>query len=92
MRRAERAFRRHSDFPPETTATFGWIPDVAWSGHLSFWREGFRAFMCTDTAFFRNPRYHGADDTPDTLDYPRLAALTGELARMCPALADCEGL
>jgi len=92
MRRAEQAFRRHSAFPLETTATFGWIPGVAWSDHLSFWRAGYPAFMCTDTAFFRNPHYHSAEDTPDKLDYPRLAALTEGLARMCKALADCEGL
>jgi Zn-dependent M28 family amino/carboxypeptidase len=92
MRRAEQAFREHSDFPLETTATFGWVPGVAWSDHLSFWREGYRAFMCTDTAFFRNPHYHSAHDTPDKLDYPRLAELTEALARMCVALADGEGL
>jgi hypothetical protein len=27
----------------------------------------------TDTAFFRNPRYHTPEDTPDTLDYERMA-------------------
>lgn len=89
MRRAAQAFRRHSDFPLETTATFGWIPGVAWSDHLSFWRAGYRAFMCTDTAFFRNPHYHGADDTPETLDYPRLASLTEGLAAMLKELCDC---
>ena len=92
MRRAEQVFRRQSDFPLETTATFGWIPGVAWSDHLSFWRERYRAFMCTDTAFLRNPYYHGAQDTPDKLDYPRLAELTEALASMCIALADGEGL
>lgn len=92
MRRAARAFRDHSDFPLESTATFGWIPGVAWSDHLSFWREGYRAFMCTDTAFFRNPYYHSAQDTPEKLDYPRLAALTDALAKMCSALAGCEDL
>jgi len=29
--------------------------------------------MVTDTAFMRNPRYHTVDDTPDTLDYGRMA-------------------
>jgi hypothetical protein len=29
--------------------------------------------MVTDTAFMRNPHYHGAGDTADTLDYPRMA-------------------
>jgi hypothetical protein len=27
----------------------------------------------TDTAFLRNPHYHQASDTPETLDYPRMA-------------------
>jgi len=92
MRRAARAFRGHSEFPLETTATFGWIPGVAWSDHLYFWREGYRAFMCTDTAFFRNPHYHSAQDTPEKLDYIRLARLKQGLAAMCRELADCEDL
>jgi hypothetical protein len=32
--------------------------------------------MVTDTAFYRNPHYHRADDTPDTLAYPQLAEVT----------------
>jgi Zn-dependent M28 family amino/carboxypeptidase len=92
MRLAARAFRRCSDFPLETTATFGWVPGVAWSDHLSFWRAGYPAFMCTDTAFFRNPHYHTAQDTPEKLDYTRLAELIEALARMCVELADCEEL
>jgi len=29
--------------------------------------------MITDTAFLRNKRYHTIHDTPDTLDYKRMA-------------------
>ena len=29
--------------------------------------------MVTDTAFYRNPNYHQVTDTPDTLDYERMA-------------------
>ena len=29
--------------------------------------------MITDTAFYRNPNYHTWHDTPDTLDYHRMA-------------------
>jgi hypothetical protein len=36
--------------------------------------------LVTDTADFRNPHYHRAGDTPDTLDYERLAAITGATA------------
>jgi Zn-dependent M28 family amino/carboxypeptidase len=88
MSLAAQAFRQHSDFPLETTATFSWIPGVAWSDHMSFWHQGYRAFMCTDTAFFRNPHYHSANDTPDKLDYPRLARVTEGLAAMCIDLAE----
>lgn len=80
MRRLAAAFRSATRFPLEQAATFFWVPGVAWSDHLSFWREGYRAMMLTDTAFFRNPNYHAATDTPETLDYPRMAAVTEGLA------------
>lgn len=80
MRRLASAFREASHFPLERAATFSWIPGVAWSDHYSFWREGYRAMMLTDTAFFRNPHYHAATDTPDTLDYARMAAVAEGLA------------
>lgn len=80
MRRLATAFRAASPFPLQHAATFAWIPGVAWSDHFSFWRRGYRAVMVTDTAFFRNPNYHRPTDTPDTLDYPRLAQVTAGLA------------
>jgi hypothetical protein len=43
------------------------------SDHWSFWQFGFPAVMVTDTAFFRNPNYHRSTDTPETLDYLRMA-------------------
>jgi Zn-dependent M28 family amino/carboxypeptidase len=50
------------------------------SDHVVFWRAGIPAVLVTDTADFRNPHYHRAGDTPDTLDYERLAAITGATA------------
>lgn len=43
------------------------------SDHASYWRVGIPAVMVTDTAFMRNPRYHTAADTADTLDYEGMA-------------------
>ena len=43
LHRFAAAFRRHSQFPAEHVATFAWIPGVAWSDHLAFWRQGYRA-------------------------------------------------
>jgi Zn-dependent M28 family amino/carboxypeptidase len=67
------AFRAHSDFPAESLATFEFIPGVNWSDHRSFWREGYPALMITDTAFYRYSHYHRPSDTPEKLDYPRMA-------------------
>jgi hypothetical protein len=91
MRQLAAAFRRVSDFPLEYLATLSLVPGVAWSDHLSFWRQGYRALMVTDTAFYRYAHYHSATDTPDQLDYPRLARVTEGLAEAILQLAD-EGV
>jgi Zn-dependent M28 family amino/carboxypeptidase len=46
------------------------------SDHAPFWKAGIPAVMWTDTAEFRNPNYHLASDTPDTLDYEFMARVT----------------
>src|SRR5216683_128880 len=85
--RMARLFRAHSGFPLEHVATFRFVPGVAWSDHRSFWRHGYRALMVTDTAFYRNPHYHRAEDTPDKLAYPQLAHVTNGLFRSLAVLA-----
>lgn len=52
------------------------IPGIDFSDHRSYWQVGIPAIMITDTAFFRNRRYHTAEDTPDTLNYDRMANIT----------------
>ncbi len=46
------------------------------SDNSSFWDQGYPALMLTDTSFLRNPHYHRATDTPDTLDYARMTQVT----------------
>ncbi|MDN5850695.1 MAG: M20/M25/M40 family metallo-hydrolase [Nitrococcus sp.] len=92
LKRLARAFRAASDFPAEHIATLAIIPGVAWSDHLSFWRQGYRAVMITDTAFYRYPYYHTAEDTPDKIDYHRLAAVTQGLTCALWTLAHQRGL
>ncbi len=59
------------------------VPGVDFSDHLNFWNHGWNAVMITDTAFYRNPNYHQVTDTPDTLDYERMAqVVTGVYAAM----------
>jgi hypothetical protein len=50
-----------------------WVAGVGLSDHSSYWKFGFPAVMITDTAFYRNPHYHQASDTIDTLDFEKMA-------------------
>jgi Zn-dependent M28 family amino/carboxypeptidase len=78
LRRAVGTFRNTTSLPAEGAAAPAAIPGVGWSDHWAFWQEGYRALMVTDTAPYRYPWYHTAADTPEKLDYQRMArALTG---------------
>ncbi len=65
--------RAGSPLPVETLSAPTFLAGVDFSDHRSFWAKGYEAVMVTDTAFFRNPRYHTPEDRPDTLDYARMA-------------------
>ena len=80
-------FKKNSSFPAQWLSGPASIPGVTHSDHWSFRNLGFPAIMVTDTAYNRNPHYHQASDTPDTLDYPRMAAVTLGLAAMLKELA-----
>lgn len=65
------------------------LPDSRRSDHAPFWDRGYRAIMVTDTTNFRNPHYHGASDTLETLNLDfaanvcqATAGLVVELARI----------
>ena len=76
------AFRKNPKLPAVKLMVplNGWIlPSVRLSDHASFWDQGFKAVMVTDSAFYRNPHYHLASDTMDTLDYYFMAELVESL-------------
>lgn len=50
------------------------------SDHVPFWRAGIPAIQVTDGANFSNPHYHQPSDLPSTLDFGRLAGITGAVA------------
>ncbi len=56
------------------------ISEIRMSDNSSFWDQGYPALMLTDTSFLRNPNYHRATDTPDTLDYSRMTEVTTGVA------------
>lgn len=66
----------------------GWlVPPTRLSDHCRFWDRGYRALMLTDTAFLRNPNYHGPGDRPGTLDYDFMARVAEATAAAVVSLA-----
>ena len=60
-------------------------PAIDASDQRNYWRAGRQAVMITDTAYVRNPRYHTARDTPETLDYVRMATVVDGVLNALPA-------
>ncbi|MBV9791071.1 MAG: M20/M25/M40 family metallo-hydrolase [Chloroflexi bacterium] len=83
--------RAPNDLPIIGTLLQRWIPAVrnfARSDHLPFWAAGIPAMMVTDTANFRYRHYHQPTDTPEKLDYQRLAAIVGATAAVLADVAE----
>ena len=72
-RKVKASMQGASSLPVRSMNTFTILPGIDFSDHRSYWEEGFRALMITDTAFYHNPHYHGAGDTAERLDYRRMA-------------------
>ncbi len=71
--RIAKYFRQGTDLPVVTLNAPAIVIGIDFSDHWSFGKFGYEAFMVTDTAFYRNPHYHGPTDLPDTLDYTRMS-------------------
>jgi len=76
-----KSFRQYSKFPAEGAILPEFIKGVDWSDHWSFWSQGYKAIMITDMGFFRYPYYHQPEDTPDKIDYKRLAQIVAGLEK-----------
>lgn len=64
-----------TDLPVHSFRAPASLAPVQLSDHFSFRRLGLPGVLVTDTAFMRFPHYHTRDDTPDKLDYERMAKL-----------------
>ena len=86
--RVVQAFRQSVMFPSVGGVAPAFIAGVDLSDHWSFHQFGLPAVMVTDTAPYRNPRYHRINDLPDTVDYTSLAHITLGLERVVRKIAD----
>jgi len=88
VRRALGAFRTRARFPSEGAAMPELVEGVGWSDQWSFWRSDYQGIMVTDTAPFRYPHYHTPRDTPEKVDYERLARVVTGLEGVLVDLAE----
>ncbi|HEY1234727.1 MAG TPA: M28 family peptidase [Candidatus Binatia bacterium] len=89
------AMREVADLPVETLSVPGdgmVIPAVRLSDHAPFWDLGFPAVMVTDTSFYRNPYYHAATDTIETLNIEFIAKVCEGVARGILAIESTSGV
>jgi len=87
VRQVVGSFRRYAAFPSEGAVGPESIAGVSWSDQWAYWKFGWPAVMVTDTAPYRYPHYHTLHDTPDKLDYERLARVVKGLEAVTRELA-----
>lgn len=86
--KCRRLFKRTIRFPSLWVPAPSAIKGAGMSDHWSFWQEGYPAVMVTDTAFFRYKHYHEASDTPDKINFPKMALVVFGLAGMMGRLVE----
>ena len=82
-----RRFRETTSFPSEAIAAPESWPGVGWSDHWSFWQENYPAVMVTDTALFRYPYYHTAQDTENRVDFARMSRVVWGVRQVVESLS-----
>jgi len=73
VRRTKATMRNASPLPVYSINAPSFVTGIDFSDQLNYWHAGYSAVMITDTAFYRNPNYHTAEDTEEKLDYERMA-------------------
>ena len=66
------------------------LADTRRSDHAAFWDAGIPTVFFTDTANFRNPNYHKASDTLETIDVALVADVTRVVTAAVAATAGLE--
>jgi Zn-dependent M28 family amino/carboxypeptidase len=87
LRKVKIAMIEANDMHVSSISAPGALPGVDFSDHLSYWQHGYPAVMVSDTAFYRNARYHTPRDTTDTLDYLRMAKVVDKVRNAAVALS-----
>lgn len=75
-------FRETTKFPSEGACPPEKFSDISRSDHSSFWYFGYPALMATDTSNFRYEHVHMPEDTPDKVDFPKMARVVNGILKV----------
>jgi hypothetical protein len=92
QRELVKSFKANCEVPCESAALPDLVPGVGWSDHWSFWQEGYRGIMVTDTAPYRYPHYHEKTDTPGKMNFPVFAKVVEGLVEPIKHLTNKDTL
>ncbi len=81
-RETKGVFKESSNLPVYSMNAFSFIPGIDFSDHHNYWKFDYPAILVSDTAFYRSDNYHTPKDSPETLDYERLAKVVEGVFRM----------
>ncbi len=80
-RSLRRALHQYGSIPSYTLSSPDLIEGIQFSDHRNYSPFGYTSLMLTDTAFYRNKNYHQVTDTPDTLNYEKMADISQSLTK-----------
>ena len=73
VRKVKSYFKGATDLSIHSFNAPKFVTEIDFSDHLNFWYHGYPAVMVTDTSFNRYKYYHTEEDTPEKLDYQKMA-------------------
>jgi len=79
-RNLKRSLHQYGTIPSYTLNSPDIIRGIQFSDHRNYPPFGYSSVMLTDTAFYRNKNYHQTTDTPDTLNYEKMADISQSLS------------
>lgn len=82
-----KTFRQTTPFPSQGITAPEVLPGVDWSDQMYFWKHGYPGVMVTDTAVYRYPYYHTANDTEDNINFPAMARVVGGMERIIQSVS-----
>lgn len=72
--------------PVKSFTAPSWAAGIGLSDHVNYWDFGYSAVMITNTAFYRNKRYHTEGDKLEKLDVQKISLVIDQLYRTLLAI------